>query len=111
MSRGGFSPAWLERRLARRRRGWRDLLTSTREALRSLEQSTGSDAIDRLVNRNLLFAYFYGCGRALDDAHYYLVRTRVPWHARGITVRRPESLNGSPTFTAALAEVAKRCLA
>ena len=31
--------------------------------------------------------------------------------ARGITLRRPESLNGSPTFTAALAEVAKRCLA
>jgi ferrochelatase len=31
--------------------------------------------------------------------------------ARGIAVRRPESLNGSPTFTRALAEVAKRCLA
>jgi ferrochelatase len=30
--------------------------------------------------------------------------------ARGITLRRPESLNDSPTFTAALAEVAKRCL-
>jgi ferrochelatase len=30
---------------------------------------------------------------------------------RGIEIRRPESLNGSPTFTAALAEVAKRCLA
>ena len=30
---------------------------------------------------------------------------------RGITIRRPESLNGSPTFTAALAEVARRCLA
>jgi ferrochelatase len=30
--------------------------------------------------------------------------------ARGITVRRPESLNGSPAFTRALAEVAKRCL-
>lgn len=30
--------------------------------------------------------------------------------ARGIAIRRPESLNGSPTFTAALAEVAKRCL-
>jgi ferrochelatase len=29
---------------------------------------------------------------------------------RGIAIRRPESLNGSPTFTAALAEVAKRCL-
>jgi ferrochelatase len=31
--------------------------------------------------------------------------------ARGITVRRPESLNDSPRFTAALAEVVKRCLA
>jgi len=31
--------------------------------------------------------------------------------ARGITLRRPESLNDSPTFTAALAEVARRCLA
>ena len=30
---------------------------------------------------------------------------------RGITLRRPESLNGSATFTAALAEVARRCLA
>jgi len=30
--------------------------------------------------------------------------------ARGITLRRPESLNGSATYTAALAEVAKRCL-
>jgi ferrochelatase len=30
--------------------------------------------------------------------------------ARGITVVRPESLNGSPKFTAALAEVARRCL-
>jgi ferrochelatase len=30
--------------------------------------------------------------------------------ARGIALRRPESLNGSPAFTAALAEVAKRCL-
>jgi protoporphyrin/coproporphyrin ferrochelatase len=31
--------------------------------------------------------------------------------SKGITIRRPESLNGSPTFIAALAEVAKRCLA
>jgi ferrochelatase len=31
--------------------------------------------------------------------------------ARGISVIRPEALNGSGTFTAALAEVAKRCLA
>ncbi|HUQ45759.1 MAG TPA: hypothetical protein VM033_03850 [Gemmatimonadaceae bacterium] len=75
-----------------RRRGWRALLTGTREALQQLEQSTGIDAIDRLINRNLLFAYFYGVARAIDDAHYYLVRTRVPWHAAGVTVRDWDAL-------------------
>lgn len=75
-----------------RRRGWRALLTGTRDALRHLEQSTGSDAVDRLINRNLLFAYFYGVGRALDDAQYYLVRTRAPWHGAGVTVRDWEAL-------------------
>lgn len=75
-----------------RRRGWRDLLGATREALRTLEQSTGSDALDRLINRNLLFAYFYAVGRALDDAHYYLVRTRTPWHSFGVTFREWEAL-------------------
>ena len=52
----------------------------------------GNEGVDRLINRNLLFAYFYGVGRALDDAHYYLVRTRAPWHARGVTVRDWEAL-------------------
>ena len=75
-----------------RRRGWRELLASTRDALQSLEQSTGSEAIDRLINRNLLFAYFYGVGRALDDAQYYLVRTRAPWNGHGVTVRDWDAL-------------------
>jgi len=75
-----------------RRRGWRDLLAATRDALRGLEQSTGHEAIDRLLNHNLLLAYFYSVGRALDDAHYYVVRTRIPWHSRGLTVREWEAL-------------------
>lgn len=70
-----------------RRRGWRELLSSTRDALQSLEQSTGNDAVDRLINRNLMFSYFYAVGRALDDAQYYLVRTRAPWNGHGVTVR------------------------
>jgi hypothetical protein len=45
-----------------------------------------------LINRNLLFAYFYGVGRALDDAHYYLVRSRAPWNGRGVTIRDWEAL-------------------
>jgi hypothetical protein len=75
-----------------RRRGWRELLSATRDALQSLEQTTGHEAIDRLINRNLLFAYFYAVGRALDDAQYYLVRTRAPWNGRGVTVRDWEAL-------------------
>jgi hypothetical protein len=75
-----------------RRRGWRALLTATREALTSMEQTTGSDAMDRIVNRNLHFAYFYGVGRALDDAQYYLMRSRAPWHTAGCTVRDWEAL-------------------
>lgn len=75
-----------------RRRGWRTLLTITRDALRLLEQSTGMDSLDALINRNLCFAYFYGVGRALDDAQYYLVRSRTPWCAWGVTVRDWEAL-------------------
>ena len=75
-----------------RRRGWRELLAATRDALQSLEQSTGNEPVDRLINRNLLFAYFFAVGRALDDAHFYLMRTRAPWHARGVTVRDWEAL-------------------
>jgi hypothetical protein len=78
--------------LAMRRRGWRALLASTREALRTLEQSTGSAALDRLVNRNLLFAYFFATGRAIDDARFYLMRSRAPWNGRGITVRDWDAL-------------------
>jgi hypothetical protein len=75
-----------------RRRGWRTLLTATRDALRTLEQSTGMESVDALINRNLMFAYFYGVGRALDDAHFYLVRSRAPWCAWGVTVRDWEAL-------------------
>ncbi len=77
---------------AMRRRGWQSLLSSTRDALAALQQSTGSDSLDRLVNQNLLFAYFFAVGRALDDAHFYLMRTRVPWHAAGVTMRDWDAL-------------------
>ncbi len=77
---------------AMRRRGWQFLLSATRDALTALQQSTGSESLDRLVNQNLLFAYFYAVGRALDDAHFYLMRTRVPWHSAGVTMREWDAL-------------------
>jgi hypothetical protein len=76
-----------------RRRGWRELLAATRAALEGLEQTSGNEVVDRLINRNLLFAYFYAVARALDDAHSYLVRSRAPWHGRGVTVRDWEALS------------------
>ncbi|HVE80407.1 MAG TPA: hypothetical protein VNA89_16190 [Gemmatimonadaceae bacterium] len=90
-----------------RRRGWRELLTATRDALQALEQTTGNEGIDRIINRNLLFAYFFAVGRALDDAHYYLVRTRAPWHGRGLTVRDWEALS----WTIAAVQLADAALA
>jgi hypothetical protein len=76
-----------------RRRGWSELLATTRDALRSLEQTVGHEGVDRLINSNLLFAYFYSAGRAIDDGHLYLVRTRAPWHGFGVTVREWEALS------------------
>jgi hypothetical protein len=94
-----------------RRRGWKDLLRDTRDALQSLEQSTGLDSLDGLINRNLLFAYFYGVGRALDDAHYYLVRSRAPWHGRGVTTRDWEALTWTlPAVQLADAPLARELL-
>ena len=75
-----------------RRRGWSDLLTRTRDALVAMEQTVGHDGIDRLINRNLCFAYFYAAGRAIDDAHFYVVRSRAPWNGHGITASDWESL-------------------
>ncbi|HEY5087713.1 MAG TPA: hypothetical protein VII66_10180 [Gemmatimonadaceae bacterium] len=75
-----------------RSRGWRTLASQTRDALSALQQSTGVAAADRLINRHLMFAYFYAAGRAIDDARWYLFRSRAPWCAQGLTVRDYESL-------------------
>ena len=75
-----------------RRRGWRTVAEATRSALGKLEQSTGIAQADRVMNRHLIFAYFYCVVRAIDDAQLYLVRTRVPWHAHGMTVRDWDAL-------------------
>lgn len=61
-----------------RSRGWRTLASQTRDALATLQQSTGVPAADRLINRHLMFAYFYAAGRAIDDARWYLFRSRAP---------------------------------
>lgn len=75
-----------------RQRGWRALADETRDALAALQQTTGVGAVDRLVNRNLVFAYFYCAARALDDARWYLVRSRAPWNGHALTIRDWDAL-------------------
>jgi hypothetical protein len=71
---------------AMRARGAQALLDATRAILQKMEQSTSERGADRLINRNLLFAYFTGVARAIDDGRIYPVRSRMPWNGRGITV-------------------------
>ena len=75
-----------------RDRGWQTLASQTRDALTALQQSTGVPAADRLINRHLMFAYFYGAGRAMDDARWYVFRSRIPWCEQGITLRDYDGL-------------------
>ncbi|MDQ6737150.1 MAG: hypothetical protein M3Z30_05585, partial [Gemmatimonadota bacterium] len=75
-----------------RDRGWQTLASQTREALTALQQSTGVPAADRLINRHLMFAYFYGAGRAMDDARWYIFRSRIPWCEHGLTIRDYDGL-------------------
>lgn len=75
-----------------RARGWRSLADDTHAALGGLQQATGLQGVDRLVNRHLVFAYFMAAARAIDDARWYLVRTRVPWHSEGMTLRDWDAL-------------------
>jgi hypothetical protein len=75
-----------------RRRGWRQLLAATRAALQKIEQTTNERGVDRLINRNLLFAYFTGVARAIDDGRIYPVRSRMPWNGRGLTIRDWDAL-------------------
>lgn len=75
-----------------RRRGWRRLVDATRSSLRTMEPSTGLVAADRLIARNMFFTCFCSVARALDDAQIYVVRSRLPWNGRGMTIRDWEAL-------------------
>jgi hypothetical protein len=75
-----------------KRRGARGLIDATRSALRSMEPSTGNAAADRLIARHVFFTYFGSVARAVDDAHVYVMRSRMPWNGRGVTIRDWEAL-------------------
>lgn len=75
-----------------RRRGADALVAATRKALAQMEPATGIASADRLIGRHVFFAYFCAVARAIDDAHVYVVRSRVPWNGRGLTIRDWDAL-------------------
>lgn len=77
---------------AMRRKSGSALIDSTRKSLREMEPATGSAAADRLIARHVFFAYFCSVARAIDDAHVYVARSRIPWNGHGLTVRDWEAL-------------------
>ena len=94
-----------------RRRGWRQLLASTRAALQKMQQSTSERGVDRLINRNLMFACFTGITRAIDDGRIYPVRSRMPWNGRGLTITDWDALTWLlPALQLADAAVAREVL-
>ena len=75
-----------------RRRGPAALIASTRSALAAMEPATGNQTADRLIARHMFFTYFCSVARAIDDAHLYVVRSRVPWNPHGLTIRDWDAL-------------------
>lgn len=70
-----------------RRRGGAALLDATRKALRQMEPATGNSVADRLIARHVFFCYFGSVARALDQSHWYILRSRIPWNGTGLTIR------------------------
>lgn len=75
-----------------KRRGAAALIDATRTALRSMEPVTGNATADRLIGRHVFFTFFGSVARAVDDAHVYVMRSRMPWNGRGVTIRDWEAL-------------------
>ena len=69
------------------RRGGAALVQTTRDSLRKMAPATGSQAVDRLISRHAFFCYFGSVGRALDESHWYIMRSRLPWNDAGMTIR------------------------
>lgn len=59
------------------------LLRDARLALTRLTRRVRDAALGRILNRNLLFNYFFALGRGVDDDRYYPVASRSPAYDGG----------------------------
>lgn len=88
-----------------------ELLRLARLDLSRLARKIDNAPISALLNRNLLFAYYAGVARAIDDDRLYLVRSRSPSHgACAVFDEREALLWLLPALTAADPFVAREAL-
>lgn len=77
---------------ALRRSGARELVRRTRLELARLARQLPEPALSGLLNRNLLFNYFYAVGRAVDDDRLYPTASRSPRCPGSAVVRERDAL-------------------
>lgn len=88
-----------------------ELLRLARLDLSKLARRTDNAAVTALLNRNLLFTYYAGVARGIDDDRLYLVRSRSPAHgACAVFDEREALLWMLPAITAADPYVAREAL-
>ncbi|MGH7471618.1 MAG: glycoside hydrolase family 125 protein [Longimicrobiales bacterium] len=77
---------------ALRRRGSEQLIKETRLELSRVARKTRDAVLGSLLNRNLIFAYFFSVARALDDDRLYPITSRSPLHPRCGTFNERDAL-------------------
>ena len=77
---------------ALRRVGADRLLKETRLELSRIARKTRDAALGAILNRNLLFSYFFSLARAIDDERLYPVTSRSPQHSRCATFNERDAL-------------------
>ncbi|MCI0436650.1 MAG: hypothetical protein L0271_23880, partial [Gemmatimonadetes bacterium] len=93
------------------RLGADELLRLARLDLARLTRKAADAATAGLLNRNLIYAYYAGVGRAVDDDRMYLLRSRSPQHGACAVFNEREALLWLlPTLTATDAFVAREAL-
>ncbi len=93
------------------RLGAEELIRVARLDLTRITRKTGDPATAALLNRNLIYAFYAGVGRALDDDRMYLLRSRSPQHGSCASFNEREALLWLlPALTAADQYVGREAL-
>jgi hypothetical protein len=77
---------------ALRRHGAEQLLKETRLELARIARKTRDAVLGSILNRNLVFAYFFSVARGLDDDRLYPITSRSPLHPRCGTFNERDAL-------------------